>query len=96
MQLGIWFAKIFLGAVYNDHPWDPKIVAVVDKWSLFRGHLHNKFGTGTSKLWSLLTGGHYLEVVVSSGLTVTVCLALENLPTKDRFIKNYLKNEELV
>ena len=22
--------------VYNDHPWDPKIVAVVDRWSLFR------------------------------------------------------------
>ncbi len=28
--------------VYNDHPWDPKIVAVVDKWSLFRGHSCNK------------------------------------------------------
>jgi len=23
--------------VYNDHPWDPKFVAVVDRWSLFRG-----------------------------------------------------------
>ncbi len=23
-------------------PWDPKIVAVVGKWSLFRGHLYNK------------------------------------------------------
>ena len=23
--------------VYNDHPWDPKMVAVVDRWSLFRG-----------------------------------------------------------
>ena len=23
--------------VYNNHPWDPKIVAVVDSWSLFRG-----------------------------------------------------------
>jgi len=23
--------------VYNDHPWAPKIVAVVDRWSLFRG-----------------------------------------------------------
>ncbi len=27
--------------VYNDHPWDPKIVAVVDRWSLFSGHLCN-------------------------------------------------------
>ncbi len=23
--------------MYHDHPWDPKIVAVVDRWSLFRG-----------------------------------------------------------
>jgi hypothetical protein len=23
--------------VYTDHPWDPKLVAVVDRWSLFRG-----------------------------------------------------------
>ncbi len=22
--------------MYNDHPWDPKIVAVVDRWLLFR------------------------------------------------------------
>ncbi len=24
-------------SMYNDHPWDPIIVAVVDRWSLFRG-----------------------------------------------------------
>ncbi len=23
--------------VYNDHPWDPEFVAVIDRWSLFRG-----------------------------------------------------------
>ncbi len=23
--------------VYNDHPWDPKFEAVVDRWSLSRG-----------------------------------------------------------
>ncbi len=28
--------------VYNDHPRDPKIVAAVDRWSLFGGHLCNK------------------------------------------------------
>jgi len=28
--------------VYNDHPWHPKIVAVVDRWSLLRGHLCGK------------------------------------------------------
>jgi hypothetical protein len=25
--------------VYKDHTWDPKILAVVDRWSLIRGHL---------------------------------------------------------
>ena len=25
--------------VYNDHSWDPKIVVVIDRWSLFRGAL---------------------------------------------------------
>ncbi len=34
--------------VYNDHPWDSKIVAVVDRWSLLRGHLFNK-----SSIWDL-------------------------------------------
>ena len=28
--------------VYNGHPWDPKIEAVVDRWSLFRGSLYYK------------------------------------------------------
>ncbi len=28
--------------VYNRHPWDPKIEAVVDRWSLFRGGLYYK------------------------------------------------------
>ncbi len=26
--------------VYNGHPWDPKIEAVVDRWPLFRGSLY--------------------------------------------------------
>ncbi len=48
-----FFEKINLGGVtirlvYNDHPWDPKIVAVFDRWSLFRGHLCNK-----SSKWDL-------------------------------------------
>ncbi len=33
--------------VYNDHPRDPKFVAVVDRWSLFRGRF---------MLWSLKLG----------------------------------------
>ncbi len=32
----------FFEPTYKDHPWDPKIEAVVDRWSLFRGHLCNK------------------------------------------------------
>ncbi len=28
--------------VSNDHPWDPNIVAVVDRCLLFRGHFCNK------------------------------------------------------
>ncbi len=32
--------------VYKNHSWDLKVVAVVDRWSLFRGRLCNK----TSKL----------------------------------------------
>ncbi len=46
-------------SVYKDHPWDPKIVAVVDRWSLFRGHLCNKSAKWDLKMvvvvdkWSL-------------------------------------------
>jgi hypothetical protein len=28
--------------VYNGHPWDLKIEAVVDRWPLFRGSLYYK------------------------------------------------------
>ncbi len=50
--------------MYNDHPWNPKIVAVVDRWSLFGGHLCTQSSNGTK------SGGRYRQVVVSSGLTV--------------------------
>ena len=56
--------------VCNDHPLYPKIVAVVDKLSLFRGHLCYKCSQWNTKWWSLLAGGRYSEEVVSSGLTV--------------------------
>ncbi len=45
--------------VYNDHPWDPKIVVVVGRWSLFAGNLCSE-----SYNWDLKM------VVVSSGLTL--------------------------
>jgi hypothetical protein len=36
------FLQSTVKPVSNDHPWDPKIVAVVDRWLLFRGHLCDK------------------------------------------------------
>ena len=41
---------------YNDNSWDPKIVAIVDKRSLFRGHItkKNKIQNGTQKRWQVL------------------------------------------
>ncbi len=51
--------------VYNAHPRDPKIVAVVDMWSLFRG----TFMLETRKVGPQ-NSGHCKQVVVSSGLTV--------------------------
>jgi len=56
--------------VYNDHPLEPKIVAIVDRWPLFRGYLCCKILIRDLKTvavvdrWSLFGG------VVSSGLTV--------------------------
>ncbi len=32
--------------MYNDHPWDPKKVAAVDRWSLFGGQLQGVFYFG--------------------------------------------------
>jgi hypothetical protein len=49
--------------LYNDHPRDPKIVAVVDRWSLFGGHLFYKRSNWDLKTvavvdrWSIFGGG---------------------------------------
>ena len=37
-----YFRSTTIKDVYNDQTWDPKIVIIVDRWSLFRGHLRNK------------------------------------------------------
>jgi hypothetical protein len=48
---------------YNDHSHDPKIVAVDDMWSLFRGLLWNESFRWDHKMmvvidrWSLFGGG---------------------------------------
>ena len=44
--------------VYNDYPWNPKIVAVVERWSLFRG----SFLLSKLKMWPQ-NGGRYRQVV---------------------------------
>jgi hypothetical protein len=39
--------------VTNNHPRDPRFVAVVDRWSLFRGSfILQKSENGTPKRWS--------------------------------------------
>jgi hypothetical protein len=51
--------------VYNGHPWDPKIVAVVHRWPLFRGFSNKipiKFDLAGLRLaavgrWPLFRGG---------------------------------------
>jgi hypothetical protein len=55
--------------VYNDH--DPKIVAVVERWSLLRGHICYKSSKSDLKV-VVVTGGRYSQVVGSSGLTVSI------------------------
>ncbi len=64
--------------VYNDHPWDRKMVAVVDRWSLFRGHLCNKSTKRVLKMmvitdrWSLFRGGCYLRFDCISLTTIDI------------------------
>ncbi len=50
--------------VYNDHPWNQKMLAVVDRWSLFRCYLcinrpirDIKMVVSTDR-WLLFGGGH--------------------------------------
>ncbi len=52
--------------VNSDHPWDHKIVAIVDGWSLFTGHLGSKSPKWDLNMvvigrWSLFVGGRLLR-----------------------------------
>ncbi len=48
---------------YKDYPWDPKTVAVVDRWSMFGGYLSNKSSKWDLEMvvvidrWSLFVDG---------------------------------------
>ncbi len=48
---------------YNNHPWDPQIFAVVDRWPLFRGSLCKKTSKWDFRMavtidrWLLFGGG---------------------------------------
>ncbi len=63
--------------MYNGHPWDPKIEAVIDRWTLFKGRLYYTICNWAFKLvafvakWPLFRSGRYSEVAVSSGIVET-------------------------
>ncbi len=50
--------------LYNDHPWDTKIVFVVDRWSLYISHFYNNGSNWDLNMlvildrWLLFGGGH--------------------------------------
>ena len=77
--------------VYSDHPRDPNIVAVVNRWSLIRGSLcythwnHNPNIVVVVNKWSLFIVG-----VVGSSLTVLNCEL--NVSEKIFFIQEKLPN----
>ena len=49
---------------YNDHTWEPKLVAVVDRWSLFRGHLRNINKNKTPKCWLVVANQRWSSTQV--------------------------------
>jgi hypothetical protein len=63
MLLAMLLCNSTVKLVYNDHPWDTKILAVVDRKSLFRGHFYKKIWNRDLKMvvimdrWSLFGGG---------------------------------------
>ncbi len=67
-QLIIYGFPYTVKPVYNDHPWDSKIVAVADRWSLFKDHFSNKYSNLDFKMvvvvdrWSLFRGGRWLRI----------------------------------
>ncbi len=52
--------------VYNDNHWNPKIMAVVNMWSLFNGHLYKKM----LEFELQNSGGCYFKMVHSLDLAL--------------------------
>jgi len=73
--------KITVKHVYNDHPWDPKMLTIVDRRLLFRFRLCNKNSKWGLKMTSIQTGGSYSEVSLAQ-----VRLFIKN---KDFFLKQH-------
>ncbi len=73
--------------VYNDRPRDPKFVAVVDRWSLFRG----RFMPQRPKLW-LHNGGFLLVTIWRWSLAQIWMYSQSSLldPPVTMWPKNYL------
>ncbi len=69
--------------MYNDHPWDPKIVSVVGNGSLFRDDFSNIISNRDSVIvtvvvagrWSLFRGGHKVRF----DCTLNIFFELEDL-----------------
>jgi hypothetical protein len=53
----------------NDHPWNPPKVAIVDKCSLFGGHLSNKSSKWDLKIAVIIKQALLLD---TSGLSVVL------------------------
>ncbi len=75
--------------VYKDHPWNPKIVAVVDWWSLFKGHLCSK-----SSKWDLKMGRYWQVVAIRMWLLAQVwlyfisfCYTIYSTSQKDKIMQ---------
>ena len=74
-----WRGCCTVKPVYNDHPQHPKIVAVVDGWSLFGGRLCYKRSYWDLKTvavvdkWLLFRSGRYLRF---DCICVCVCVCV--------------------
>ncbi len=71
---------------YNDHPWDPKIVTFVERWSLFRSHLCYKNSKWNLKIVAVVDRWSLAQV----RLYMVNCLTFfKTVDVKNWFVKSY-------